>query len=357
MQKLFNKILLILNAIAALALLISYASVIINPEKIAFPAFFGLAYPYLLLGNIIFVLIWAINFRKEVFISVIVIALGFNHLNNFIRFRNNETGDYDFSLTSYNIRLFNHYDTDSNSEEEILNYLEAGNPDILCLQEFYFNGPVSSVNRRFADPINENYDVHKKFIPIKDNRHYGIVTFTTFPVVSRGVITHLNSASLSIYTDILIDKDTFRIYNNHLQSFKLRRMERSLFEEIYANDQEGTMKELRDLSFSLKQGFARRAHQARILKKHINSSPYPVIVCGDFNDTPISYSYRKIRKGLKDAFVESGGGAGFTYKGRYPSNRIDYILFDNRFISSGYKTDRIKYSDHYPITAYFKVSD
>jgi endonuclease/exonuclease/phosphatase family metal-dependent hydrolase len=134
-------------------------------------------------------------------------------------------------------------------------------------------------------------------------------------------------------------------------------MERSLIEEIYANEENDTMKELRDLSFSLKQGFARRAEQAIVVKEHINSSPYPVIVCGDFNDTPISYSYRKIRKGLKDAFVESGSGAGFTYKGKYPPNRIDYILFDDRLSSSGYISDRVKYSDHYPITAYFRINN
>jgi len=357
LQKLLTKILFSLNLIAALALLIAYASVVINPEKIAFPAFFGLAYPYLLLANIIFVIVWAINFKKEVFISIIVIALGYNHFNNYIRFRSNETGDFDFSLMSYNIRLFNHYDTERNSEKDIITYLKSNNPDILCLQEFYLNGPVSSIDRRFAEPINEDNNVHKKFIRIKDNRHYGVATFTTFPVIARGDILHPNSASLSIFTDIVIASDTFRIYNNHLQSFKLRHMERSLLEEIYASGQAGTMKELKDLSFSLKQGFARRAHQAKIVKEHINSSPYPVIVCGDFNDTPISYSYRKIRKGLKDAFVESGKGAGFTYKGKYPPNRIDYILFDSRLISSGYKTDRVKHSDHYPIIAYFRISD
>lgn len=357
MQKLLRKILFIINLIAALALFFAYASVAINPEKIAFPAFFGLAYPYLLLVNIIFILIWAVNFKKEVFISIIVIALGFNHFNNFIRFRNTEAGNYDLSMMSYNIRLFNHYDTDKNSEKAILDYLKSNNTDILCLQEFYLNGPVSGILSNFAKPINENYKVHSKFVHIKDKRHYGIATFTTFPVVGRGDILHPNSASLSIFTDIVIDADTFRIYNNHLQSFKLRGMERSLVEEIYANDQEGTMKELRDLSFSLKQGFARRARQAKVVKEHINSSPYPVIVCGDFNDTPISYSYRKIRRGLKDAFVESGGGAGFTYKGKYPPNRIDYILFDDRLISTGYNTDRIKYSDHYPITAYFRIKD
>ncbi|MDT8402223.1 MAG: endonuclease/exonuclease/phosphatase family protein [Bacteroidales bacterium] len=352
-----RKILFLLNLIAGLALVFAYASVAINPEKLAFPAFFGLAYPYLLLVNIIFILIWAVNFKKEVFISIIVIALGFNHFNNFIRFRNAETGDYEFSMMSYNIRLFNHYDTDKNSEKEILDYLKSNNTDILCLQEFYLNGPVSGISSKFARPINKNYHAHYKFVQIKDKRHYGIATFTTFPVVGRGDILQPNSASLSIYTDILIAADTFRIYNNHLQSFKLRGMERSLLEEIYADDQEETMKELRDLSFSLKQGFARRAQQAKLVKEHINSSPYPVIVCGDFNDTPISYSYRKIRKGLKDAFVESGSGAGFTYKGQYPPNRIDYILFDDRLTSTGYGTDRIKYSDHYPITAYFRIKN
>lgn len=356
MQKLLRKILFLLNGIAALSLLTAYASVLINPEIIAFPAFFGLAYPYLLLINVVFVVIWAVNFKKEIFISILVIALGYNHFNNFIRFRNVESGEADFSLMTYNIRLFNHYDSDRNSENDILTYLKSEHPDILCLQEFYINGPVSGLERRFAYPVNKDYNVHKKFIHIRDKRHYGIVTLTSFPIVGRGDIIHTNSASLSIYTDIVIDSDTFRIYNNHLQSFKLRRMEKSLLEELYASEQIGTVKDLRDLSFSLKQGFARRAHQAKMVREHINSSPYPVIVCGDFNDTPISYSYRKIRKGLKDAFVESGTGAGFTYKGNYPPNRIDYILFDNRLMSEGFETDRVKYSDHYPVKAYFSIS-
>jgi len=357
LQKLLRKILFLLNLIAALALLLAYVSVIINPAKLALPAFFGLAYPYLLLINILFAVFWALNLKKEVLISIIAIALGFNHFNNFIRFRNGEPGNYDFKVMSYNIRLFNHYDSDKNSEQEILGYLESNKPGILCLQEFYLNGPVSGISGRFARPIDKNYNVHSKFVHIKENRHYGIATFTSYPIIGRGDILHSNSASLSIYTDVLIASDTFRIYNNHLQSFKLRGMERSLLEEIYSSDQDAPMKELRDLSFSLKQGFARRAEQAKTVKEHINSSPYPVIVCGDFNDTPISYTYRKIRKGLKDAFVESGSGAGFTYKGKYPPNRIDYILYDNRLTSNGFVKDRVKFSDHYPITAYFLLDN
>lgn len=357
MRKLARKILFLLNIVAALALLIAYISVIIPPEKLAFPAFFGLAYPYILLLNIIFVITWALNFKPEVLISLIVIIVGFNHLNNYFRLGKKGGDDYDFSLMSYNIRLFNHYDTQEDSEKNILEYLASEKPDILCMQEFYINGPVSEVKNRFALPVNKDYKVHSKFIRIKENSYYGIVTFTRFPVAGRGDLVHPGSASLSIFTDIVIRNDTVRVYNNHLQSFKLRRMDKTLLEELYTGEENQAVQELRNLSFSLKQGFARRSQQARKVKELIDNSPYPVIVCGDFNDTPISYSYRKIRKGLNDAFVESGNGAGFTYKGKYPPNRIDYILFDDNFLSNAYKTDRIKYSDHYPVSALLKIKN
>ena len=157
----------------------------------------------------------------------------------------------------------------------------------------------------------------------------------------KGEIIHPGSSSLSIFTDVLIDKDTFRIYNNYLQSFRLRRMERSFIEEITESDDKETMAEVKSVSISLKKGF-------------VNRSPFPVIVAGDFNDTPVSFAYRKIRKGLNDSFVNSGYGAGFTYKGNYPPNRIDYILYDNALINSYFEIIRVRYSDHYPIISYFR---
>jgi endonuclease/exonuclease/phosphatase family metal-dependent hydrolase len=186
------------------------------------------------------------------------------------------------------------------------------------------------------------------------DKYYGIVTFSKYPIIRKGEIIHPGSSSLSIYTDVLIRKDTFRIYNNHLQSFRLKKMERSFIEEITDPTDKETMGDVKDISVSLKKGFVRRALQAQVVKDHINRSPYPVIVAGDFNDTPVSYAYRKIRKGLNDSFVSSGYGAGFTYKGNYPPNRIDYILYDKAFTNSYFEIIRIKYSDHYPIVAYFR---
>ncbi len=140
---------------------------------------------------------------------------------------------------------------------------------------------------------------------------------------------HPGSSSLSIFTDVIIENDTFRIFNNHLQSFRLKRMERSFVEEVTDPSDNEAIDAMKSLSVSLRKGFIRRARQAESLKSQIEKSPYPVIVAGDFNDTPVSYSYRKIRKGLNDSFVRSGYGAGFTYRGNYPANRIDYILYDN----------------------------
>jgi len=114
------------------------------------------------------------------------------------------------------------------------------------------------------------------------------------------------------------------------------------------------MGEVKSIFASLKKGFIRRALQAQVVKDNIDRSPFPVIVAGDFNDTPVSYAYRKIRKGLNDSFVNSGYGAGFTYRGNYPPNRIDYILYDKALNNSYFEILRIKYSDHYPIIAYFK---
>ena len=108
---------------------------------------------------------------------------------------------------------------------------------------------------------------------------------------------------------------------------------------------------------SLMEGFASRALQVDRVRRHMETSPYPVIVAGDFNDTPVSYTYRRMRRGLKDAFVEAGYGAGFTYRGKYPPNRIDYVLYGEGIECTDFDIIKVKYSDHYPVIAYFRRAE
>lgn len=357
MKKLLYKILLGVNIFFGLTLLMAYVSVNINPEDFALPAFFGLAYPYLLLINIIIIIIWAMLLKYEAFISVIIIAIGFNHFSNYIQlFKPKTDKSYSFKVLSYNVRMFNYFEGTGgiSSQKNIYNLIKSRKPNIFCLQEFFVSGDPSQIESTVNSSTGAKYNAHIKLLGSGKKRYYGIATFSRFPIVKRGEIIHPGSSSLSIYTDVVIQKDTFRIYNNHLQSFRLKRMERSFIEELAEFNDKATFNEVKNLSSRLRKGFKSRALQAQVVKDHVKKSPYPVIVAGDFNDTPVSYTYSKIRKGLNDSFVNSGYGAGFTYKGNYPPNRIDYILYDNALINSYSEIIRVKYSDHYPIIAYFR---
>lgn len=361
MRKLIYKIFLAVNIVFALALLFSYLAVHINPEVFAFPALFGLAYPYLLLINIIIALIWVVTLRYEALISIVVILVGITHFSNYIKLHK-PTGDKTgtFKVQSYNVRLFNYYESKkgSISEKKILDLLNNQQSDIICLQEVFIAGDPEQKEKAIRSSLKGKYYSHFKVIPSGKNRYYGIATLSRFPIINKGDIIHEHSSSLSIYTDLLIGKDTFRIFNNHLQSFRLNRMEHSFLDEITTNsDDKEAIDELKKISISLIKGFKTRSAQAQVVKNRINKSPYPVIVAGDFNDTPVSFAYRKIRKGLNDSFVTSGYGAGFTYKGNYPPNRIDYVLYDDALECRKFEIMKVKYSDHYPIASYFSKKD
>jgi endonuclease/exonuclease/phosphatase family metal-dependent hydrolase len=295
--------------------------------------------------------------KFEAFISIIVIAIGFTHFSNYIKlFKPHGDKANTFKVLSYNVHLFNRFESRNNvnSEKTIIEFFNSQKPDIICLQEFFVAGNPGQKERSFNKALQGKYYSHMKLIGSGKERYFGIVTFSRYPIINKGEIIHPASSSLSIFTDVLIQNDTFRIYNNHLQSFRLKRMERTFFEEITSVDDKETMGEVRSLSASLKRGFVKRSLQAKVVKDHIIQSPYPVIVTGDFNDTPVSYVYRKLRKGLNDSFVNSGYGAGFTYKGNYPPNRIDYILYDKALTNSFFEIIKVRFSDHYPIIAYFR---
>ena len=357
MKKVLYKILLAINTVFAIALLLAYLAVHISPVVFALPALFGLAYPYLLLINIILVITWLSYLRYEALISVVVIALGITHFSNYLKIRKTSGNKENaIKVLSYNTMAFSYlgYSNIETTKQKELKLIKNLNPDIICLQEFSGRGNPSQYESEVISQLGGKYNPHLKVISNGRNRFYGIITLSKYPIVNRGEIEYPQSSSFSIYCDVVIRKDTFRIYNNYLQSFGLRNMDRPFIEEMVGRVDQETIKGIWRLTGSLRRGFIIRAIQSQVLKEHIDRSPYPVIVMGDFNDTPVSYSYRKIRRGLNDSFVNSGYGAGFTYNGNYPPNRIDYILYDDALINTSFDIIKVKYSDHYPIVAYFK---
>ncbi len=355
MTKLVKYSLYVLTYTLVAALAIAYLSVWIPPDKFWIPAFFGLAFPYLLVINLILLVYWLIHLKKESIIILVVILLGWNNMMHYYRLPGNgkkEKNEHNptekISVLTFNVRSFNVYSTEKKAgkDQDIIRFLKNEKTDILCLQEFHTD------DYRFPEEkIIKSLDYPYYFISyINENQYhsrYGLAVFSRYPLLNKKGLRFDESFNESQQCDVVIGKDTLRLFNNHLQSTQLKKRE----VRFYYPDEEGeALREVKDISLHLRAAFIKRAGQAAMLEKYIRQSPYPVLVCGDFNDPPVSYTYHMLSKGLKDAFVESGKGFGKTYHGIFPSFRIDYILHDPEWQALQYRTYHNHLSDHYPVS-------
>ncbi len=347
-------------------LLISYVSVWINPGSFWLPALFGLFFPYILIINLLFLGYWIYLKKKAALVFGLVVILGWGHVrNNFQLLKKeppeslNSGGPQSISIMTYNVRLFDFYHSayPVETRANITGFIKKLGKNIICLQEILTQDTPQYNEQTLRDAFNMHPYVYLKFSPsVKQTTHYGIGIFSSFPIIHRGEITFENTFNLCIFADIKVGNDTIRVYNSHLQSFQLGSGNFKFLTEFENTFEDETLDELQDLTSRMKKAYIKRAEQARKVSGHILDSPYPVIVCGDFNDTPVSYTYHRIRDGLKDAFVESGYGLGNTYAQIKPSYRIDFILHSQNFRSYDFKVHDRDYSDHYPISTLMEFS-
>ena len=367
MNKFTNKILLILNILSATALMLAYLAPLVNPAKMVLPALFALAYPYLLLANLVFLCIWLIRLRKEVLLSLIVILLGWNHLNNLlpINFKDShipESAEPErmFKALSYNVRGFDVYrwTKDPQAKQEIFDFIKNQDPDLVCIQEYYTSSNRGETHTDVSKQLQSLPQSAVYFTTDPSNRQgFGIATFSKYPIIKKSRIPFNSSFNAAMYTDILFHSDTIRVFNVHLQSIRFEKDDYAFMDTArlkYSNDQ---MLEIRAIGSRLKTAFALRAEQAQIIANYISDSPHTVIVMGDFNDTPQSDAYRKIRKGNVDAFRMAGRGFGNTYSGELPSFRIDYIIHGEEIVPYEFKRVKIDYSDHFPVTTWLYMKE
>jgi len=363
LKKFIYKILRYTNYLVIAALLLSYLSVYVNPAKAWFLAFFGLAYPFLLICNTLFILFWISKKKAFAIIPILAILIGWNYLSSYIQIplknqKKKYTETYEsVKVLSFNVRLFDLYkwNNDANTVDRIFEFIESEDPDIICFQDFY----TTTGNLTETEIIKKLGNKHFKHInyTIEGKEYnYGIATFSKYPIINRGSIHFSNSFNTSIYTDIVINEDTVRVFNNHLQSIRFNKNNYKFISNSKSFKDDERMKEILDISNRLRDAFIKRAGQAEIISNHIQNSPHSVFVCGDFNDAPVSYTYKTIKKGLKDSFTEAGKGIGNTYNGNFPSFRIDYILHSKNIICYRLDIEKVKLSDHYPVFGEFYLS-
>ncbi len=347
MRNALKRILLLINFIVIVALVISYLSVYVAPDKYWMPALFGIAYPFFIVANFGFIIFWMMVKPKYLFLSLITIVLGYTYLQRYFQLKGKTTEDCDLKILSYNVKYFmgDENSTQKENADRIISFIQDQKADIICLQEARLRK-------------NEIFNLHNTVKSLYSINHYqyarssttyGSVTMTRFPIVNMGEIRFKESNNITIYTDMVIGQDTVRVFNVHLQSYQIDPTKFSIIESPGVA-QEEDLKEVKEMGVKFKKAFQMRAEQVREIKRYIEDTPYEVIVCGDFNDTPVSYSYQQLKGELTDAFIESGRGIGRTYIGKLPSFRIDNIFHGAKYRSFNFKTYDFRLSDHLPIS-------
>jgi endonuclease/exonuclease/phosphatase family metal-dependent hydrolase len=353
-----------INAIAMLALFISAYAYLVDPDIMLIPAFFGLSFLPIFLINVGFVVFWSLSKPKYAVIGLAALIFTWVAPKKHINFWPSKSivNEASFDVMSFNVRLFDLYNWGGNKQtrNEILTYLQEKNPPIICFQEFfntndpaYFNTLDTIVKTIDARNVHEDYTAIMHYGKSK----FGIATFSKYPIIHKAHIPLDTAANnVAIFTDVLVNGDTIRVFNIHLASIYISGLEKDLSKHIENNDQDGQLKDLKLMASRIAGGFKRRANQAEVIRTYIDASPYPVIVCGDLNDTPASYSYHLLSEGLNDAFCEKGFvGLGSTYIGLIPGLRIDFILIDPRLSVDAFSSESVSLSDHRPIIATLSV--
>jgi len=376
-----KRVLIFLNYVAVFLLLLSYLSPFVDPQSFWPIALFGLLYPFFLIANLLFLLFWIIRRKKYFWLSLLTILIGWSYLTRYAQLgigsAESEQGGKSLKLLSYNVRLFDLYnwkkDENQVTRENIYSFLRDEDAAVLCFQEYYADdsGEFSSVGH-IVETQEAKFN-HVGYTVSLGPSHWGIATFSRFPILNRGRVKfESKSNNICIFSDIVVGDDTMRIYNAHLGSIHFGYVEYQLLKKVgnsevnrdssgplgrstqidVANDEQiPVLKMMVRMVKLLRTAFENRAAQAKAVAEHAASSPFPVIICGDINDTPVSYAYRVLAEGRRDAFKVSGSGFGNTYAGALPFFRIDYILCDDDIKIIDFQTkSEATFSDHFPIS-------
>lgn len=342
------------NILLIVLTLCSYLSSFINPKLSGWLSILGLAYPAILIFNIGFLIFWI--YRKKFTLAIgtfLCILIGWNFLTAIFGVNYFSTTSTDatqqLSILTYNTRNFrirgNHNaDRHRIRIEETLSVIKEQQPDIFCAQE----AVVNQRNKNAREHIKNNLKIYPHIVS-----HHSLLVASKYPIINHGTIEFeggLKKLNSNIFADVQYNNQFIvRVYSLHLESNQVS----SATENIELNTEQlqskSTWRTIYRILKSIKDNQKVRAEQIKAITKHIKGSPYPVIVCGDFNDTPLSYTVRQTNF-LQDNFAQKGKGLGSTYNGNIPLLRIDYILSDPKFkVEQAEILRQYKASDHFPM--------
>ena len=321
-----------------------------DPNTWWVPAFSGLFMPVILIINLFLLVYWTFHKRWWLILPLVTILGNYNFLSSMFQWPwktiSVPTENRSLNIASYNVEGF--YWMAQNPEQQVMkNLIEKNQLDILCIQEHCEKNPIDSATIRSKIPL--------PYRTVHFNRHtdwanFGLSIYSRYPIVRSGNIDFHSEKNSSMWADILIGQDTVRVFNNHLQTTDISPNTKKYNEYKSVKDWHGQARVLVNILQQLKTNFQIRARQSQLVRQIIDTTRYPVIICGDFNDTPISYAFNHMKgNDLSDGFRQCGKGYGHSFNGIRGLLRIDFIAYEEKFKGIEYFSPRLQWSDHNPV--------
>jgi endonuclease/exonuclease/phosphatase family metal-dependent hydrolase len=363
-RRLTKKFFIISNIILAMLFLLGCYGGWFNPKYWWPLGFLTLGAFYLLVLLLLFILFWVFVKPRWSLISLIAILLAYKPISTIIPFRfsssfNKQKQENILRVMSWNVEHFDILEHKTHPERKLqmLELVKEYQPDISCFQEMVGSDSIADAINYIPEMMAQmpmsyfNYSYNRK-VDFDGKHHFGIITFSKFHIINKQTVSFFpyDYNSIFQYSDIVKDNDTFRVFNIHLQSLKFNSNNLKFIDNPEMKNEED-LAASKNLIYKLKIGFLKRKTQSERIRDEIDKSPYPVIVCGDFNDVPNSYAYTTIGSGMKNAFTEKGSGIGRTFTGISLTLRIDNIFMSDVFSVEQYTRINKKLSDHFPIFA------
>lgn len=350
------------NIIVVILFLLACLVPVLNPQSWWFISFLGLAFPFLLVIVIIYMLVWLFTLRRFALISAIALVLGLKNILVLVAFhggssfhQTKKTGEV--RIVSWNVARFIEMKRNNNkgsqTRMQMMELLEKQQADIVCLQEFFHSyDPEWYPN---IDYISKtlNYPYWYFSHDLDADKHFsGSIIFSRYPIIDSGMVRYPRPTlpDALVHADIKVNNDTIRVYTTHLQSLQFGKSDYQKLRDIKEGEDQ-LLSNSKTIFSKWKLAVANRSIQADIIEKVLEDSPYPRIFCGDLNDVPNSYTYFTVKGDMQDAFLKKGFGIGRTFSAISPTLRIDYIFADDEFRISQFNRVVKRYSDHYLIAA------
>lgn len=363
-RRLTKRFFIVANIIVAILFLLGCYGYLFDPVYFWPIGLLTLTAFYFLLILVLFIFFWLFIKPSRTLISALALLLAYKPIGHIIPYRLSNTFTTEkqqnaLRVMTWNVEQFNVMADKKNPKvkKQMFEMINEYQPDIASFQEMVAEDSTIT-DHGHMDEFLQKLKFNNYFYSYNSKEdfwgyaHFGILIFSKYPIINKKTVSFYPHDYNSIfqYIDIVKAEDTFRVFNIHLQSLRFSRSNLKYLDKPTVED-ENAIKESKSILGKFKRGFIRRQIQADRIQAEIKKSPYPVIVTGDFNDVPNSYAYQIIGKGLKNAFVEKGGGLGRTFSGLSPVLRIDNIFVDHKMEVLQFQLIKKKLSDHFPIIA------